>query len=86
MKCEKCGTVMLPTGEMLRGFPFVGCPNCGSEETKQKIHCHSNFIKNLNETSAIPKELIGKRYVCETCGQLFRYKWRAYLHCLLGLH
>jgi DNA-directed RNA polymerase subunit M/transcription elongation factor TFIIS len=49
MNCEKCGTFMQPTGEFLGGFPFVGCPNCGSEETKQKIQQHYEFMLKFNK-------------------------------------
>jgi len=43
MDCEKCGTEMQPVGEFLRGCPFMGCPNCGNEETKVKIKRYTEW-------------------------------------------
>ena len=47
MICEKCGSEMLPTGELLAGFPFMGCPKCGSDETKKKIRQHKEFLSKM---------------------------------------
>ncbi len=49
MKCKKCGTEMLPTGELLGGFPFVGCPNCGDAETKDKIVKYAKWCRWFND-------------------------------------
>jgi len=47
MKCEKCGTELEPTGDLLAGFPFMGCPKCGDKETKAKIKSHRRFMEGV---------------------------------------